>query len=357
MHVSVIIPTYNRAHMLADTVNSVLRQTHTAYEIIVVDDGSTDDTPAVLSRFGDRIRVLHHPRNLGAGAARNHALDVAQGDAVAFLDSDDVWLDFKLDLQVRVLQALRGVAFLCTEFFIKTENGTLVPRGSRTWSAVAPRWEHIYARHVTASDLGLSGAGGRNFDVWLGPLYRSLLHEIFILPTTAIVRRAALKPGVRFAEHVPVFEDWEFFARLANANEAAFVDIETAVNTGHREPGRLTLCSSATKASHRLAMIERVWKADRAFEETHHAEIVDVQRDLLLELAKSALRDGDCQTARRALHNLSLLRVHSRAARRALLVGLASTPVGPRVLKWSSTALARARSLRTRRRDPRKKTG
>lgn len=94
--VSVIIPTYNRAHVLAEAIDSALAQTVPAHEIIVVDDGSTDDSCAVLARYGDRIRVLSQP-NGGVSAARNAGMRMATGDWIAFLDSDDLWTADRLE--------------------------------------------------------------------------------------------------------------------------------------------------------------------------------------------------------------------------------------------------------------------
>lgn len=102
--VSVVIPTYNRAHSIERAVRSVLAQTYTAWELIIVDDGSTDGTTEVLSRFGDTIRVIHQ-LNAGPSAARNAGIRAAKGELVAFLDSDDEWLSEKLEHQVQLMHS------------------------------------------------------------------------------------------------------------------------------------------------------------------------------------------------------------------------------------------------------------
>lgn len=101
--VSVIIPTYNRARYLGEAIDSALGQTFCDLEVLVVDDASTDDTAAVLARYGERIRVIGLERNGGPSAARNAGLAAARGDLIAFLDSDDVWLPDKLARQVQAL--------------------------------------------------------------------------------------------------------------------------------------------------------------------------------------------------------------------------------------------------------------
>lgn len=104
MTVSVVIPTYNRARLVAETIASVLSQTLAPHEVIVVDDGSTDDTPGVLAQFGSRVRVLRQ-RNRGMAPTRNAGAALATGDALAFVDSDDTWLPAKLERQVARLAA------------------------------------------------------------------------------------------------------------------------------------------------------------------------------------------------------------------------------------------------------------
>ncbi|MGC8603005.1 MAG: glycosyltransferase family 2 protein, partial [Desulfomonilaceae bacterium] len=105
--VSVIIPTYNRAHLIERAVNSVLEQTYDKLEIIVVDDGSTDNTGNVLSQLQDgdsRVRYIRHETNKGSQSARNTGIRNARGDYVAFLDSDDEWLPYKLEKQIPLFQ-------------------------------------------------------------------------------------------------------------------------------------------------------------------------------------------------------------------------------------------------------------
>ncbi len=108
--VSVIIPTFNRAHCIAGSIESVLAQSFQDLEVIVVDDGSTDDTPIVLARFGNRIRVIRQ-ENGGVSAARNAGIRVARADWIAFQDSDDMWRPEKLQRQIECLE--RHQAQMC----------------------------------------------------------------------------------------------------------------------------------------------------------------------------------------------------------------------------------------------------
>src|SRR5262245_27326295 len=100
--VSVIIPTFNRADLIGETVESVLSQTFDDFEIIIVDDGSTDSTKEVIRRFDGPINYLYQ-ENRGLSCARNRGFDASSGDYVCFLDSDDVWNPRMLERQVSLL--------------------------------------------------------------------------------------------------------------------------------------------------------------------------------------------------------------------------------------------------------------
>jgi glycosyltransferase involved in cell wall biosynthesis len=120
--ISVVVPTYNRARTLPRALLSVLNQGYRNLELIVVDDGSKDDTDAVMATFTDpRIRYVKMERNQGASAARNHGLRLAQGDFIAFQDSDDEWLAGKLERQVEA--ALRAGTADVAVFHIKVVYG------------------------------------------------------------------------------------------------------------------------------------------------------------------------------------------------------------------------------------------
>ena len=110
--ISVVIPVYNRAHLIGDTIESVLEQTYDNFEILVVDDGSTDDTDSVVKSYGDSVRYIYQ-ENMGMGGAhaRNTGIDAATGDFIAFLDSDDEWLPTKLNLQVQLLDDIKDIAW------------------------------------------------------------------------------------------------------------------------------------------------------------------------------------------------------------------------------------------------------
>jgi len=108
--VSVVLPTYNRAHLVGGAIQSVLDQTYRDFEIIVVDDGSSDNTEEVIKSFSDpRIRYVRHQENRGGSAARNTGIKLAKGEFIAFQDSDDEWLSEKLDKQIKTIKNLNFI--------------------------------------------------------------------------------------------------------------------------------------------------------------------------------------------------------------------------------------------------------
>ncbi|MFH1719653.1 MAG: glycosyltransferase family A protein [Planctomycetota bacterium] len=126
--VSVIIPTCNRAQLLTQAIDSVLSQTYKNFEIIVVDDGSTDDTKRALVQYMNRIRYMYQ-ENQGGAAARNVALKLAKGEYIAFLDSDDLWFPQKLERQVEILDKYGEFALVYTNIIYINNAGKFSATG------------------------------------------------------------------------------------------------------------------------------------------------------------------------------------------------------------------------------------
>ena len=156
--VCVIIPAYNAAGFIRRAVDSVLAQTFQDFELLVVDDGSTDDTRTVLASYGDRIRLLTK-ENGGPAAARNHGLRHAQGRYVAFLDSDDYWLPGKLEHQVRLLDNRHEIGFCSTATMVVDTAGE--PAGDWPCWAGADPLPDILFMHGAAISGSTSGVLAR----------------------------------------------------------------------------------------------------------------------------------------------------------------------------------------------------
>lgn len=187
--VSVVLPTYNRARLIARAVRSVLQQSYPFLELIVVDDGSTDGTDAVVRAFRDpRLRFFRLARNRGPAAARNEGIRHARGELLAFQDSDDEWLPQKLARQVpALLAAPPGVAMVYGSVVRVAANGR-----ERCFAApvFTPEDETTFDRALA---LGVGGIA---------------------MPACLIRREAFLEVG-GFDEHLRCLEDTELFIRLA----------------------------------------------------------------------------------------------------------------------------------------------
>jgi glycosyltransferase involved in cell wall biosynthesis len=178
---SVIIPVYNRYHCVRKAIDSVLSQTFADYELIVVDDGSTDDTPRVAEEYADRIRYLRR-ENRGVSAARNTGVTASTASWLAFLDSDDLWLPGKLERQARFIRENPGI-------MIHQTDETWIRRGRR----VNPRERHLKREgHIFIDSLGLC----------------------LISPSAAIMSRECFDRYGPFDEDLPACEDYDLWLRV-----------------------------------------------------------------------------------------------------------------------------------------------
>jgi glycosyltransferase involved in cell wall biosynthesis len=184
--ISIILPTYNRAALLPRSIESVLGQTYGDFELIVVDDGSEDDSAAVVAGFGDeRIRYLKFPKNCGLSKARNAGLSHARGACIAFQDSDDEWMAEKLERQRRQLETHPEAAAVYADMLRVCADGRV-----------------LYFRSPTI-------APGRLID----PQTRFWQSYMLALQP-ALIRRSCFEE-LRFDERLPIFEDLDFYLRLA----------------------------------------------------------------------------------------------------------------------------------------------
>jgi len=189
--VSVIIPTYNRAKYVTQAIDSVLAQTYRNYEIIVVNDGSTDNTREVLKRYGDNIRYIYQ-ENAGGAAARNTAIKAAKGQWIAFLDSDDEWLPEKLATQ---MAHLRERPDLCAHI----TNATFVRPPSE---------------RVDLFELRNFPKRWSDFSVLERPLKYVLNFDIGFLPTLLVKQHSLVASGL-FDPKLQKGHDRDLFLRLA----------------------------------------------------------------------------------------------------------------------------------------------
>jgi glycosyltransferase involved in cell wall biosynthesis len=183
--VSVIIPTYQRSHWVSEAIESVLAQTFKDYEIIVVNDGSTDNTVEVLNQFQDKIKIIEQ-ENKGGSAARNIAIKNSQGLYIAFLDDDDLWLPSKLEKQIALLEFNHKIGLIYSDMFWFNENGVFPNTKAQVSSLHLARlyWMHflnldsltcpisstVIVRRQALDEIGLfdeSLTNCHDYDLWL----------------------------------------------------------------------------------------------------------------------------------------------------------------------------------------------
>ncbi len=181
--VTVIIPTFNRAHKIPRAIASVLYQTFADYEILVVDDGSEDGTHEVLTRFRSHVEWITHSKNLGVSAARNTGIRESHSPLIAFLDSDDYWLPDKLAAQVSFFsEHPEAVACQTEELWVR--------RGVR----VNPMKKHFKPS---------------------GEIFEPSLKLCVVSPSAVVVKRSLLEEVGVFDEGFPVCEDYDLWLRVS----------------------------------------------------------------------------------------------------------------------------------------------
>jgi glycosyltransferase involved in cell wall biosynthesis len=293
---SIIIPTYNRAAFIERAIDSVLSQIRPADEVIVVDDGSDDETPYILGKLGDRITVIRSARS-GAGRARNLGLQRARKPLVAFLDSDDEWLPGKLDVQRAFMASRPDVLYCFTNFRVESRDGSILHRYLDRWHREHRTWEDAMGMGRSFSLLAPLPRGVPDFQVFEGDLYRWQLTGNYVLTDTLVVRREQAGDALRFAEDLVTYEDLECFVRLSRRGKAAFLDIETAHQRDH-DGGRLSQVDQVDKIDARLQLIGRLWGADKQFLKLHSGLYRRTVQELQERRIKALLVSGDIHGAK-----------------------------------------------------------
>ncbi len=189
--ISIVIPTYNRAKTLSKSVKSVLQQTYTDLECIVIDDGSKDNTEEVIGLIKDRrLRYFRSRENLGACAARNKGIELAQGDFIAFQDSDDVWHVNKLELQLNALLTVGADVCFCRK--------------------------HRIGVNLDDSDI-------THEDLKEGIVPYELLYSRPLVSTQTILARKSVFEEFRFDEKVQKAQDYEWSIRAGEKYKFFFI--------------------------------------------------------------------------------------------------------------------------------------
>ncbi len=193
--VSVIIPTYNRASKITASINSVLQQTYSELELLIVDDGSTDNTQEVIEAIADsRVRYIKLPQNMGASGARNAGVAYAESDIIAFEDSDDLWRPEKLEKQMDYWQQHPEFSMIYCPYHMHGQEG-------------------LYR----VPDKDWKGEFEGDIFPWL------LMRNTVGTPTMLMYKDAFVDVG-GFDTSLRAMEDWEFAVRFAEKYMVGYVD-------------------------------------------------------------------------------------------------------------------------------------
>ena len=198
--VTVIIPTYNRAKRVCRAISSVLDQTYTDFEIIVIDDTSTDDTIDKLRKFGDRIKIIRHPENKGVSAARNSGINKAKGKYIALLDSDDYWMPEKLQFQIA--------------FFNKNPHAVIC-QAREIWIRKGKRVNPA-KKHMKPS----------------GDIFAPSLKLCLVSPSAVMFKKSLLDEVGMFDEELHVCEDYDLWLRISYKYPVHLIERDLLVKEG-----------------------------------------------------------------------------------------------------------------------------
>lgn len=270
--VSVVIPAYNCADCLARAIDSVLQQTYSRIECIVVDDGSTDSTAAVANSYDHTVKLIHQA-NSGASAARNRGIKQAAGELIAFLDADDCWHPSKVEKQVKLLQDHPEVVLVSTDF------KTYTPEQSSEASA-----------GITMEPYS-SGICEIHSDFL--PLFR----DPYLGTPSVMVRTQRAREVEGFDITLPVAEDVDFYFKVCAGR--GYARIKQALTIIHQRGGSLT--RTLPGYQYNLEVIDKLAHRNPEFAQLHAQEFAEQRLLLYSRWIEKSLYAGRGREARRLL--------------------------------------------------------
>ena len=200
MKVTVIIPSYNAGEFIREAIDSVLNQTFKDFEIIIIDDGSTDNTKEVVAKYGQKIRYIYQ-MNRGVSAARNRGILCSNGEYIAFLDADCAWFREKLELQVKYLDEHPEIGLVFSNALFQVKKGApisdLVLHGRTTFQVSPPH---------------------------RGKVFKDLFEADFIKLTTVLLRKALFQTVGLFDENINYAEDYHLKMRISRSFRIDYID-------------------------------------------------------------------------------------------------------------------------------------
>ena len=240
--VSVIIPTYNRGWIIKEAIDSVLAQDYAEFELIVVDDGSTDNTSEILDSYRNVIKVLFQ-KNKGVSAARHRGIAEASGKFIAFLDSDDLWLPQKLSAQI--------------EFFNQTPN------------ALICQTEEVWIRN------GLRVNPKKRHKKLSGMIFKPSLELCLVSPSAVMIQRSLFDRVGEFDETLPACEDYDLWLRISCRFPVHLIDRPLIIKRGGHDD---QLSSRAGLDKFRIKSIEKIIKSGLLSDDQHLAAVKTLKK-------------------------------------------------------------------------------
>jgi glycosyltransferase involved in cell wall biosynthesis len=235
--VSIVVPTYNRAYCLAKTIDSALSQTYHNLEILLIDDGSTDETSALIQQnyaHDSRIRYAYQ-ENSGVSSARNHGFRLARGEFIALLDSDDLWEPWKLELQVAILIRFPEIGMVWTEMAaVNPEDKLISTKYLRTMYS-AYQW-YPTAAHLFRDSYAIAEIEPRfsqkfpTEKVYWGDIFSPMMMGNLVHTSTVLLRRNRLEKVREFREDFRFAgEDFDFHLRTCREGLVAYADVSSII--------------------------------------------------------------------------------------------------------------------------------
>ena len=291
--VSVILPVYNGARFVRESIDSVLAQSFSAYEVVIVNDGSRDESEDVVRPYLSRANFKYLAQaNQGVAAARNAGIRLADGELVTLIDQDDLWLPDKLELQVGYMDAHPEVGLLHTRVgFIDAD--------SRAMEQMWPGWVRDCAGWRTDKQL----AGNP------------------IAPLTAMFRRSCLDAVGLFDPACAPADDWDLWLRISRQAQLGFLEAVTGLYRYHDSNESKNILKMKLAE---IRVVEAFLRRDEAAITRREREIAETKLrkfyDRAARLLRDAGRDAEASAVRRKLYRLRL----TSSLRRAGLLGVAS---------------------------------
>lgn len=229
--VSIVIPAYNAASTIGETLDSVLSQTYANIEVIVVNDGSSDDTAAVLAGFGKRIRTILQA-NSGLAGARNAGLNAASGDFIALMDADDICRRDRIAIQIKLLQENEDVGLCASDFSAFNSEGLISESHLERYYSIVHRTPAgiagLLPERRSLAVLADPSAPSRQpalINFWVGDIYRQLIWGNFLHPPTITFRRGLLQTAGLMDRRIRNLCDYDWLIRVSRLAKVALVPL------------------------------------------------------------------------------------------------------------------------------------